>query len=335
MGSLSIWSLLAFPLTLAASPLARRLALAASLLDRPRAGRFHTSTTPKLGGLAISIALLPIVVASLRAGSIAFALVGGACTAFALGLLDDRVELPWRAKLIGQGVAAFLGVFAVVPAAGGLLEGVSPIWLGLGGVIWIVALQNALNFLDNMDGIAGGVSSIALLGLAPQLPPSGARDLCVAAGLAAAGFLPANLSRSMKLFLGDAGSLLLGYFLGTFSLLAICTAPSLGAAIAPVLIVLLPVWDLAFVTVTRTARGQSVAVGGRDHTNHRVYAFLGSVPRTLLVLCIVALGLVALSHLVRVLPPVLAAGTGLATFAIAAFAGASLARVPIPSSPPA
>jgi UDP-GlcNAc:undecaprenyl-phosphate GlcNAc-1-phosphate transferase len=329
---LSGWSLLALPLALVTSPLARRLAVAASLVDHPRPGRFHAATTPKLGGLAIFVALLPVAFVLGRSGALAVALLAGAGTAFALGLWDDRVDLPWRAKLAGQGAAALLGVMAVLPRSAGVLEGFAPLPLGLFGAVWIVALQNALNFLDNMDGIAGGVSSIALLGLAPHVP-AGARELCAAAGLASAGFLPANLSRSRKLFLGDAGSLLLGYFLGTFSLFAMFTAPTWSGVIAPALIVLLPVWDLAFVAVTRTARGQSVAIGGRDHTNHRVYVLLGSVPRTVLAVCTVGAALVALSFVVRALPPALAAGVGIVATTLAALAGALLARVSAPSSP--
>jgi UDP-GlcNAc:undecaprenyl-phosphate GlcNAc-1-phosphate transferase len=149
----------------------------------------------------------------------------------------------------------------------------------LSGLVWIVAFQNAVNFLDNMDGIVAGIVTIALAALVLHVE-SGRWAFPLVVGSAALGFLPWNARSPARLFLGDAGSLPLGHALGVTSLAAVWTAPTAAPAVAPVIVVLIPIVDITFVTLTRLAAGRSPAVGGRDHTTHRLFARVGSVTVT-------------------------------------------------------
>ncbi len=278
-----IWTLLALPLALLLSPLCAGLAGKLSLIDRPRDGRFHHQATPKLGGLAILLAVAPVLVdTALRHGfTLALAVGGGA--AFLVGLRDDARALSAPMKLAGQTAASLASCLLLLNAGTGADLGLGrlpgPLFIAI-GTLWLVTLQNAVNLLDNMDGIAAGVGMVALLALIPHLPADSTRYAAGGLALACAGFLPYNIARPSRLFLGDAGSLLLGHALGFFSLVAVGTTRTVAGAVAPVVVVLIPLADITFVTVTRLREGRSLAAGGRDHTTHRLYVRLGSVART-------------------------------------------------------
>ena len=291
----------AFVVTVVCSPLAAALARRMGRVAQPREDRWHRTPTPLLGGLAITAG---IAAASLTvAPSPALAIVGaGAVAAFALGLFDDLRGTSPATKLVGQvliGTTLFLGgigvrVIEFTPAAYLLT------------VLWVVAIMNAINLLDNMDGLAAGVAGIAgaalLLGGGENAGP--AAFVSAATTGAALGFLVHNFPPA-RIFMGDAGSQLLGYLLAAAALMQnIGSASGLSLVVAgPLLILAVPLFDIAFVTATRSLLGVPVHRGGRDHTSHRLAALGLSERTTVLTLYALTAALAALGLLTSIVSP--------------------------------
>lgn len=308
---------LALVLALAVVPLAIRLAWAVGYLDHPEARKLHTSATALLGGAAVfTCAVITWGVAMRflpRSATMdweGYYLLFGAAIALGLGLWDDRFGMSPSVKMLGQAIAA--GVLL----SGGLIPKMG-LPIGVAGAITMVALialMNAVNFLDNMNGMVGGLAAILLAGFAWTSFGRGAYGT-TAAQLALAGacvgFLPFNFPKA-RIFLGDAGSLFLGYSLGASALLAIKGTPAGWGSVGPVLMLGYPAFDLVFVVVTRLRDGRPVSQGGKDHTNHRLASVLKCPIRTVLLIwasgaALCVSGLVIL-HLRSPLPALLLSG---------------------------
>src|SRR6266566_2325639 len=236
------WALVASALlSLALTPLVRRAALALGVLDLPDQRKVHTTPVPRLGGVAVAaalaIALLAAFVASpaLRTallaggGVVRWAALGAAAlVVLVVGVLDDWRGLPATLKL-GLEIAAAGAVVLVAQAPVAIALGPHTVPLPLGwvgplvGVLWIVTLTNAVNMMDVADGVAGGIGLVCALALGlTALGLDRVVATAVLLGLAGAllGFLPHNF-RSPRIFLGDSGSLLVGFLLGSASLVGL------------------------------------------------------------------------------------------------------------------
>lgn len=282
----------ALPIALALSflvmPAVVRLAWTTGWLDHPEARKLHTSATALLGGAAVFVCALATWVVAMRfmphapSDWEAYYLLFGGLIALALGLWDDRVGLGPSAKMLGQAAAATMIVAGGAVPEVGLPYGVEAAVT----LVALVALMNAVNFLDNMNGMVGGLSAIALLGFAWTSHERGANGIAAAqlalAG-ACAGFLPHNFPKA-RIFLGDAGSLFLGYSLGASALLAMKGAPPGWGQAGPMIMLAYPAFDLVFVVVTRLRDGRPVQQGGKDHTNHRLASVLKCPIRTVLMI---------------------------------------------------
>ena len=330
--------LVAFPLALIAAlivtPLMLRLAWATGYLDHPEARKLHTSATALLGGPGVFVAAVigwAITVSRMAhapADWEAYYLLTGAGVALALGLWDDRFGMQPSFKMMGQAAAATLIVSAGVVPNTGLPIGVN----GALAMIGIIALMNAVNFLDNMNGMVGGLAPIALAGFAWMSMERGA-DGVAAAQLALAGacvgFLPFNFPRA-RIFLGDAGSLFLGYSLGASALIAMRSQPHGWAQIGPLLALGYPAFDMVFVVITRLRDGAPVYQGGKDHTNHRLATLLGTPALTVGVVWLVAIALAASGFALTRLPQAgLRAALLAAWLLVALLIGLRLASVPV------
>lgn len=284
--------LAALPVALLASfalmPFAVRLAWATGWLDHPEARKLHTSATALLGGAAVFAVAFATWAVAMRLMPHApedwegYYLLAGAAIAMALGLWDDRFGMSPAIKMLGQAAAA-----TMIVAGGAVPELGLPVGIEAAlTLVAMVALMNAVNFLDNMNGMVGGLAAIALLGFAWTSLERGANGVA-AAQLALAGaclgFLPHNFPKA-RVFLGDAGSLLLGYSLGASALLAMQGAPPGWGQAGPVIVLAYPAFDLIFVVVTRLRDGRPVQQGGKDHTNHRLASVLKCPIRTVLVM---------------------------------------------------
>lgn len=262
------WS---FALSAALTPLFRQLARRSGIVARPHSERWHREPVPILGGYAIAAAFAVATALSAPLRPLAPLLVGCGLM-FGLGALDDLLHFRAATKLVVQTIIAAIVVF-LMPAAH--LTGFPPLD-GLLSVIWMVGITNSFNLLDNIDGLSAGIATIAGVFFLAVLAPAGSTPLYLAVAAfigASLGFLIYNV-RPASIFMGDSGSLFLGSFLGCAALLA---APQLRAGVVPVaaiplFILLIPILDTAFVSVTRRLAGRSPLQGGRDHLSHRLVA---------------------------------------------------------------
>ena len=271
---------------LGATPVARQAAYRFGVLDRPTARKIHASPVPLLGGAAIYIAF---VIALILLGSRFYinqvvSIFVGATLVSLLGLWDDRLGLSPGVKLAGQLLAA--GIVAMTDVRIGILR--VPILNVAVTMIWIVGITNALNLLDNMDGLAGGVAAIAAAFFLLFAAMSGQYLVgALAAALfgACLGFLVYNLNPA-TIFMGDTGSLFLGFVLAVVGIkLRFPDNLDIVTWMVPVLVLGLPIFDTALVIVSRLRRGLNpLTAAGKDHLSHRLVA-LGNTRREAVLIC--------------------------------------------------
>lgn len=322
---------IALILALLLTPLAVRAAWATGYLDHPDARKLHTSATALLGGVVVFVcgllaaALAHLLVPGLRDPEW-WVVSLGALLSLGLGMWDDRFGMSPLLKLAGQAVAAAILAGATVGFTGaGAPMAVAVVFL-------VVALMNAINFLDNMNGMIGGLSAVLLVAFASISAARGDTGLAVAqlaVSGACVGFLPHNFPRA-RIFLGDAGSLFLGYSLGASAVLATQGAPAGWGRLGPALLLAYPAFDICFVVVNRLREGRKVYEGGKDHSNHRLASVLQCPKRTVLLVWVVgaalsASGLVVL-WLNRVVPALALWGLWIL---LLSWAGLRLSSVPV------
>jgi len=266
-----------FALSLGLTPLFRKIALRSRFMDSPQGQlKKHTAPVPYLGGLAIFFSFLMGVVAALvlapppQAARILAILAGGTIMAL-LGLTDDLFPLSPKWKFLFQVLAA-----ALLVVLGVRLEFLpsQPVLGILFTILWVVAVTNALNLIDIMDGLAGGVAVIACLGFlfVPVLGEQTYVPLAAAAlGGAVLGFLPYNYQPA-RIYMGDSGALFIGFVLAGIALGQGYTEVNTIALIAPLLILGIPLYDTVLVMVLRTMKRRSMFRGSNDHLALRLRA---------------------------------------------------------------
>ncbi len=257
----------------AGTPLAQRVALALGFVKQPGARHIHSSPIPLLGGAAIYIgfmAALLLVNKNSPAEYTQLAAILVAATVVALfGLWDDRRGLSAIVKLVGQFLAA-----AIIIWSGIRVEFLHQPELNLiASFAWLIGISNAINFLDNMDGLAGGTVSIACAFF--FLIATG-NDQILVASLSAAlfgaclGFLRFNFNQA-KIFMGDTGSLFLGLVLAAVAIKLRFENQDIVTWMIPVMVLGLPLFDTTLVTISRLRRGVNpFTTAGKDHTSHRL-----------------------------------------------------------------
>jgi UDP-GlcNAc:undecaprenyl-phosphate GlcNAc-1-phosphate transferase len=273
-----VWPLLAsFALAMALVPVSRWIAIRSGLVAHPRNDRWHRGSIPLLGGLAIAGGM---AIGSLVTGVASLIVVPIATAMFisAVGLVDDVLALKPSTKLIAQIAAASVLVYfdyRLNWVDSRLIDSVLT-------MVWVIGLTNAFNLLDNMDGLCAGTALIVALMMIASLSSGAAAEradaqiifLSLLAG-AAGGFLVFNFPPA-SIFMGDCGSLLLGFSLSMLTLgqegVRGSRADVLSAIAAPVFVLLIPIFDTTLVTVARLLSGRSPAMGGRDHSSHRLVA---------------------------------------------------------------
>ncbi len=269
---------LAFGAALALTPLTRRIAVATGFLDHPDVRKMHPEPTPLLGGVAVAAAavagaLLAQLFLESEVAAPRLGIVVGALLSLGMGLWDDRHPMPVLGKLVGQLLAAACLVYWGTQVA---LFDEQPL-AGLVALLGVVALLNAVNFLDAMDGIVAALVPVTAGGFVALALLHGARvDLALAWGLVGAccGFLVYNAPPA-RIFLGDAGSHLLGFALATLGLQALQGSFTWPHTVAVLVIFAYPLFDVVFVIVDRVLAGRPVYVAGVDHTTHRLGRLCG------------------------------------------------------------
>jgi UDP-GlcNAc:undecaprenyl-phosphate GlcNAc-1-phosphate transferase len=280
---------MAMLITAIATPFVRIAALAAGAVDEPGARRVHTRRVPRLGGIAIAFGFfLPLVVlfairthAALiffSTGSITAGLVAGSLLVVGAGLVDDLKGLGAKSKLLLQTTAAVIAFAGGMRIEGIDLPGIGALnlgWFALPAtVLWIVGIVNAMNLIDGLDGLAAGVAFFACLtNFAIASITGNVFILLVSASLGGAvvGFLFYNFNPA-KIFMGDSGSMFLGFVLASASLLGAGTqkSPTLIAIVVPILALGLPILDMLMTIARRFLERRSIFSADRGHFHHRL-----------------------------------------------------------------
>jgi UDP-GlcNAc:undecaprenyl-phosphate GlcNAc-1-phosphate transferase len=272
------------------TPVVGRIAALTGLMSPPRPDRWGSRPTPLMGGVAIMLATL-LCSAALVPQPWPFLVIAAATLAgFALGLIDDVRGLRPTSKLVGQ---IIIGSGLAVAGVRVEFIALTPISF-IATLVWVVLIMNAVNLMDNMDGLAAGVVAIAAAVLVVMAVASSPWIAVVAAATAGAcvGFLFYNFAPA-RIYMGDAGSMALGVLLAAMTLLLTNQAASqVGLAVlAPLVALGLPIFDTFLVAFVRRIEGRPVSQGGRDHTSHRLAALGLSERVTVLILYGVAAGI--------------------------------------------
>lgn len=272
-------------LSLSFTPVVRALALRWNLVDQPGARKVHKNPIPRIGGVAVSAAYfgscliaglvimhfhldLPVAFSTIKSIGPATLLI------FLIGLADDILSLkPWQ-KFAVQIAASLLVISAGVHMGDSYLFVGSPILARVATIVWLLACTNAVNLIDGLDGLAAGIALLATTTTLIASLMSGNFELTIAtAPLAGAllGFLVFN-SNPASIFLGDSGSLVLGFLLGCFSLLWSTKSDTLLGMAAPLMALSVPLIDTSLAVTRRFLRGQPIFLPDRSHVHHRLLA---------------------------------------------------------------
>lgn len=288
--------IVAIAATIAATPLARRIAISCDAIDYPDKRRVNTKPIPRMGGVAMFVGIIASIfvidvgvlffgwvnpfTASVS-GRVDFALVGlGITFMFIVGIIDDISGLRARYKLLGQIVAA-----SIVAASGLLLQNIqNPFveggfiefgWLAYPiTVFYLVAFANIINLIDGLDGLASGISAISagtIFVFAFLAGRMGAAILCIVIVGVCLGFLRYN-HHPASIFMGDSGSLLLGLSLGVVSLLAVARSTLIISLLVPILAAGVPIMDTAAAIIRRRRAHQPIDAPDKGHIHHRLLA---------------------------------------------------------------
>ncbi len=267
-----------FLLSLALTPLVRAFARRRGAVAQPKTDRWHKKPTAMLGGVAIWASVVITYVAFTSLGLIppstyGRTIINASTFLFLVGLVDDLVHTKPYQKLIGQ----------IMGSAFVLYYGLSLPWTRSVSVnmaitiFWLIGITNAINLLDNMDGLATGIAAIGSCFLTLSFLVSGqpVEALMLAIfGAALLAFLIYN-SNPASIFMGDCGSMFIGFFLASAALVNVSGGRSrsfLPVIVVPILVLFIPIFDTTFVTILRKVSGRAASQGGRDHTSHRLVA---------------------------------------------------------------
>lgn len=279
------------------TPFVKKLAFKIGAVDRPNARKVHHRIMPRMGGLAIYIGFMAAAVTCMElTRDVVGILLGGTVIAI-VGILDDMFQLAARVKLVGQIIAALVPV----------CFGVRIEWLNnpCGGyfylnylsipftVFWIVSFTNVVNLIDGLDGLAAGVSAIAsvtviMVALQQGLYPVAVITAALAGGII--GFIRYNFNPA-TIFMGDTGSLFLGYMLAAISIFGAVKSAATIALLVPAIALGLPIMDTAFAIVRRYKNGRPIFSPDKGHIHHRLLAMGFSQRQAVIFMYLISAGL--------------------------------------------
>jgi len=281
IGYVLLTMLIAGVVSLLLTPVIKTFSFKVGAVDVPKdARRMHDHPIPRLGGLAIFLGFLVAVLLFVPLDGPKQGMLLGAVIIVILGVFDDIYALPAKLKFLVQIIAAL-----VATLLGNRIEVLSnpnvfssnPLWeLGWLSVpvtvIWIVAITNAVNLIDGLDGLACGVSTISSLSmLVIALLVSELDVAIVMAALAGAciGFLPYNFNPA-KIFMGDTGATFLGFIMATMSVQGMFKMYNIISFVVPFLMLGLPIFDVCFAVIRRISKGQNPMMPDRSHVHHKL-----------------------------------------------------------------
>jgi UDP-GlcNAc:undecaprenyl-phosphate GlcNAc-1-phosphate transferase len=263
----------------------RSFAIRNGYVAKPKSDRWHKKPTAMFGGIAIFASTVALYLLFVPKTYEANVIVAGSTFLFVVGLIDDIRGIKPYQKLIGQliGAAMIVSLGLKLP-----LTGFELVDIGI-TIFWLIGITNAVNLLDNMDGLAAGIATIAATTLAFGFASNGqtAELLFISIFIGSLlGFLIFNFNPA-SIFMGDCGSMFIGFLLASSVMLGQAGGRSRGILTilaVPVLILFVPIFDTTLVTIIRKAWGRKASTGGRDHTSHRLVALGLSERRAVLMI---------------------------------------------------
>lgn len=287
-----------FVLALILTPLVGTFARRYGVVAKPKIDRWHKKPTAMLGGVAIALSVFLGVFVLAPHTTYSWVILRASGFLFFVGLIDDLVHIKPYQKLIGQIMGAAYVVYygLTLPWTHSALVNMALT------IFWLIGITNAINLLDNMDGLSSGIALIASGFLALSFFNAGQLNealVLIAFAGALLGFLIYN-SYPASIFMGDCGSMFVGFFLASSALENVTGGRSrsfLPVLAVPILVLFIPIFDTTFVTILRKLSGRAASQGGRDHTSHRLVALGMSERRAVWMLY----GFAALSGVVALL----------------------------------
>jgi len=249
------------------TPFVSKLAVMLGMLDHPESKKAHVRPTPLLGGVAIYLAILSSIVFSMNVDHVMCGILIGATALLILGLVDDKMGMLPQLKLCVQVLAAL-----TVYKFGLRVTTIEDYYLSMFfTVFWIVGITNAFNLLDNLNGLSSGIAAISSLFFCIIAFMNGDYlSATLAAGIMGAciGFLRYNFPKA-HIFMGDSGSLVLGFLLGCLAIIGSWETEQITLSLSiPIIILGYPIFDTTLVTLIRLREGRSIFQGGKDHSSH-------------------------------------------------------------------
>lgn len=292
--------ILAFFTVFGITPFIIKFAYKYNFVDNPNYRKVHKKATPLMGGISVFIgffifSIYNVFISQHRAFNTNFlGYLMGAVLIVLVGMIDDKYGMRPIIKLLGQLLVCLIFIYS-----NNLFNLLGPYYISIPVItLWMVGLMNAFNFLDNMDGILSGMAGILAIGFYligimshSSIPAIISQNNFISlfsitfAG-AVLGFLPFNFNPA-KIFLGDAGSMFIGYFLSTMGILSgrLLTNKMQSELyyFLPILLLSYAIFDISLVSYTRKRDGRKVSQGGKDHSTHRIGTAIGSTPLTAII----------------------------------------------------
>ena len=270
-----IMAFIALILSLLLVPGVAKLAIRIGAVDKPNARKVHTKIMPRMGGLAIYVSFFVVLFLSQSMTQQLLGLFLGGTVLVIVGIIDDMKDIPAKVKLCGQIVAA-----CIVVAFGVRVDFMTYFFHGDTfflsvfsipvTIIWIVSIINAVNLIDGLDGLAAGISIIAAITMAIVGYASGQAAMASMAMIligATLGFLRYNFHPA-KIFMGDTGSMFLGYSLAVFAVLGVAKSFTLLSLVTPILVLAIPILDTLFAIIRRKMNHKPIFKPDKHHLHH-------------------------------------------------------------------
>ena len=268
-----------------------KLAIKIGAVDKPNARKVHTRIMPRMGGLAIYVSFFVVLFLSHSMTKELLGLFLGGTVLVIVGIIDDMKDIPAKVKLCGQIVAAcIVVVFGVrVNFMTNIFHG-DTFFLSVFSIpvtiIWIVAIINAVNLIDGLDGLAAGISIIAATTMAVAGYASGQTEMASMAMIligATLGFLRYNFHPA-KIFMGDTGSMFLGYNLAVFAVLGVAKSFTMLSLVTPILVLAIPILDTLFAIIRRKMNHKPIFKPDKHHLHHCLLNYGFSHRNTVLII---------------------------------------------------
>ena len=284
-------ALLALLISLILVPFVAKLAIKIGAVDKPNERKVHTKIMPRMGGLAIYLSFFAVLFLSHEMTMQHIGLLTGGTVLVLVGIIDDKTDMPAKIKLLGQIFAACIVVVSGVRVefmTNFILGGVFPLYIFSVPftVLWIVAITNAVNLIDGLDGLAAGTSIIAAATMAISGYATGQTEMASMALIligASLGFLKYNFHPA-KIFMGDTGSMFLGYNLSVLAIMGFTKSFTVLSLVTPILVLAIPILDTLFAIIRRKMNNKPIFKPDKNHLHHCLLNYGFSHRNTVLII---------------------------------------------------